>query len=114
MIVMGVICALVLGGGIYSYTNAVPPGSCSSVSGASVTGDYKDEGKTFVVSFYNYSGSRCSASYKLYGKLVSDGSWEYVTSAITTADNGKSTREEYSTRGYSRMRLDEISTWKCD
>lgn len=110
-IILGVLCALALGGGIYSYSYAYVPASCSTVSGARVTTKYMNG--LFWVTLHNQSGSRCSASYKVYGKL-SNGTWEYVGSGILTADDGAWDQQSYSMKGYEQMRADEISTWKCN
>ena len=110
-VILGVLCALIIGGSVYSYTNATPP-SCSSVSGAKVTTEIKGCCE-FCVWLVNNSGSRCSASFKVYGKL-SNGEWEYAGSGILTADNGSSDVQRFSMGDYTRMRADDISTWKCN
>lgn len=110
-IILGVIVALVIGGGVYSY--AYVPNSCSYVSGASVSGTYTARHE-YMVTLRNYSGSRCSASFTVEGKTIKDGVWEVVSEGILTANNNSSAVSYYSMDGYSQMRLINISTWKCD
>ena len=86
-IVLSVICALALGGGVYSY--AYVPNTCKSVSGARVHGEYSSSNSdNYYVHLYNYSGSRCSASFTVEGKI--DGVWECLGDGILTADDGDS------------------------
>lgn len=111
-IILGVIVALVIGGGVYSY--AYVPNSCSYVSGASVSGSSSIRHGSYTVTLRNYSGSRCSASFTVEGKTIKDGVWEVVSEGILTADNNRTEYSHYSMDGYSQMRLINISTWKCD
>lgn len=110
-IVLSVICALALGGGVYSY--AYVPNTCSSVSGASVSGYYSSSSRNYyTVKLYNQSGSRCSASFTVEGKT--GGEWESLGDGILTANNGGSDSQEFNVTGYDNVRVTNISTWRCD
>lgn len=110
-IVLSVICALALGGGVYSY--AYVPNTCSSVSGASVSGKYSTVNSDYyVVELYNRSGSRCSASFTVEGKT--GGEWESLGDGILTADDGGSDKQNFYVKGYDNVRVTNISTWRCD
>jgi hypothetical protein len=108
-IILSVICALALGAGVYTY--AYVPNTCSSVSGASVTGSILS-GPKYRVTLMNRSGSRCSASFTVEGKI--DGTWESIGDGILTAPDGSSAYQDFSMRGYDNARVVNISTWKCD
>ena len=108
-IILSVICALALGGGVYTY--AYVPNTCSSVSGAKVTGNII-EGAKYRVVLRNYSGSRCSASFTVEGKI--DGTWESIGDGILSANHNSSDYQDFSISGYDNARVVNISTWKCD
>lgn len=112
LIILGVLCTLAIGGGIYSYANV--PQNCSTVSGARVYATLNPSG-AIVVHLDNHSGSRCSASYTVEGR-TSDGKWEVIQQGIISADNGKTQQEwiNYKDRGYTTARLVNVSTWKCE
>ena len=113
--ILGVVCALALSGAIYSYSSAYVPEQCKYVSGANVTGECRMNGGIycFFVILRNNSGSRCSASFTVEGKL-SNGSWETVTTGILSAANGKTDSQYVNIEGYTTARLVNVSTWKCD
>lgn len=110
-IILSVICALALGGGVYSY--AYVPNTCSSVSGASVSGYYNNMNSDYyIVKLRNGSGSRCSASFTVEGKA--GGVWESLGDGILTADNGREDTQSFYVKGYDNVRVTNISTWRCD
>lgn len=110
-IVLSVICALALGGGVYSY--AYVPTTCSSVSGASVSGRYSSKDSNYyIVTLSNHSGSRCSASFTVEGKT--GGVWESLGDGILTADNRGVDTQSFYVKGYDNVRVTNISTWRCD
>ena len=108
-VILGVICALALGGGVYSY--AYVPNTCSSASGARVTGFYNGN-NLYMVKLVNNSGGRCSASFTVEGKI--NGEWESIGEGILTAENGESDSQNFSYKGYDNARVVNISTWRCD
>lgn len=112
-IILGILLGLALGGGVYSY--AYVPQSCSSVSGASVNGTYATSNNRhyYLVTLSNYSGSRCSASFKVLAK-ESGGSWETIYEGILTANNGGNSSQWVDMEGYESARLSDVSTWKCN
>ena len=113
-IILGVLCGLALGGGIYSYADV--PQQCSTVSGASVYGEYttnKHSQRCYRVVLSNRSGSRCSASFKVLAKPKS-GSWETIYEGILSADNGYESSDYVVMEGYDYARLSDVSTWKCN
>ena len=110
-VILSVICALALGGGVYSY--AYVPNTCSSVSGASVRGYYNTNNSNYyIVCLSNRSGSRCSASFTVEGKI--GGAWESLGDGILTADNNGSDKQSFFVKGYDNVRVTNISTWRCD
>ena len=110
-IVLSVICALALGGGVYSY--AYVPNTCSSVSGAKVSGHYNSNNSNYyIVTLRNYSGSRCSASFTVEGKT--GGVWESLGDGVLTASHGYSDEQSFYVKGYDNVRVTNISTWRCD
>lgn len=110
-IVLSVICALALGGGVYSY--AYVPNTCSSVSGASVSGAYSSNNPDYyIVTLSNRSGSRCSASFTVEGKT--GGVWESLGDGILTASHNGYEKQSFYVKGYDNVRVTNISTWRCD
>lgn len=107
--ILSFIFALALGCGVYSYANI--PNSCSAVSGARVTGEHYNNAK-YRVTLVNHSGSRCSASFSVEGKI--NGTWENIGDGILTADHGNNSSQDFSTSGYDNARVVNIRTWKCN
>lgn len=112
-VIISVICALTLGSAVVTNSYAYVPESCSYVSGANVE-SYFHSG-SLCVKLENYSGARCSASYKVYGR-TENGNWEEIASGILTAGHGKTDIDcvPYESMGYTTARLGDVSTWKCD
>lgn len=95
------------------YLEPVPLG-CKTVSGASVTGRYSTDGEYYCVTFKNNSGSRCSASGEVWGKV--NGRWEKIDEFLLTADNKDYAyyNVRLSTAGATQARLENVSTWRCE
>lgn len=110
--ILCVICAFAFGTEFNSFASTSTPHDCSTVSGASVTGSYKNSIE-YKVTLSNNSGSRCSASFTVEAK-TQDGNWEVIGDGILTADNGDSASHVYSINGYQKARVVNVSTWKCD
>lgn len=105
------LCAMLIGGAVTTYIYA-DGNMCSQVSGASVSGYYSNN--VYCVKLTNNSGSRCSASITVQGKV--DGTWEDIDSFTLSAANGSYSTKcvDLSRVGATAARISSQYIYRCD